>query len=518
MFSLLSRGYFPRELPPTFTTEYLAQVVTRNKSSIPNSFTSGKRIGMLCHHNIPRLGIKRRRFSIPNPVLHYNLCNDITTNWTQLRSIATQSQISRSIPKVGPPSGRAILPYYNFSELRAFRTNLRATARYILKTDIARFYPSIYSHSIPWALHGKSNAKSNRSPSGSLGNSIDRWVRNSQDAQTIGIPIGPDTSLVIAELILCMADQELSNRLPSTRIMRYSDDYEMGFKNYSDAEQALAILQDILKDYELELNSSKTKIIELPVAFESLWVSSLRDFPFRSTNDGQKTDIVRYFDLAISLAKANPDDHVLKYAVQRIHNIKIKHRNWALLQDYLFHCLMVETGTFLVVLSQLIDRHNQAYALDMNSLTEIINYHIIEKCPLGHGSEVAWSVWFAIYLNLTIDEKAAEALSRINDSIVAILALDANNRKLIPKGLDKSYWQEFLSKEGLYGPQWLLAYEANIHGWLKPKNGKDFIKSDSNFSFLRNNSVKFYDPNIAKSLRPTFVSASAGVAPLFSKV
>jgi len=27
--------------------------------------------------------------------------------------------------------------------------------KYLIKTDIKNFYPSIYTHSIPWALHDK---------------------------------------------------------------------------------------------------------------------------------------------------------------------------------------------------------------------------------------------------------------------------------------------------------------------------------------------------------------------------
>lgn len=67
------------------------------------------------------------------------------------------------------------------------RLVVRARAPLIVRTDINQFYGSIYTHSIPWALHGKATAKANRSPA-LLGNALDECVRNAQDGQTIGVP------------------------------------------------------------------------------------------------------------------------------------------------------------------------------------------------------------------------------------------------------------------------------------------------------------------------------------------
>jgi hypothetical protein len=98
--------------------------------------------------------------------------------------------------------------------------------RYILQTDINQFYRSIYTHTIPWALHSKPTAKVNRTLA-LLGNKIDYWVRMGQDQQTVGIPISPDTSLVLAELIMHRCDEELESKLPRVvRGHRFIDDYE----------------------------------------------------------------------------------------------------------------------------------------------------------------------------------------------------------------------------------------------------------------------------------------------------
>ena len=54
--------------------------------------------------------------------------------------------------------GRALQPALRLGELPKLRPRRWRGARYILKTDISQFYPSVYTHSIPWALHGKAIA------------------------------------------------------------------------------------------------------------------------------------------------------------------------------------------------------------------------------------------------------------------------------------------------------------------------------------------------------------------------
>ena len=61
-----------------------------------------------------------------------------------------------------------------------------------------------------------------------LGGLLDRNVRTGQDGQTKGLPIGPDTSLLLAETILCAIDSQLQSLYPQTRdfCIRFMDDLE----------------------------------------------------------------------------------------------------------------------------------------------------------------------------------------------------------------------------------------------------------------------------------------------------
>jgi hypothetical protein len=420
-YALLSRGYFPVELPPPFTTVSFANFVNSKKGKLPTQFTNHKRIGKLLRHSIPRVGISRRVVSVPNPVCFYDLCNTIEANWDVIRKQTSTSKFSKSYPKVGTAYGRAIVRYHMDGELTDFRIDLRSTSRYILVTDVSQFYPSIYTHSIPWAVHGKPFAKKNRSTA-HFGNLLDKCVSNGQDGQTTGIPIGPDTSLVLAELVLSSFDEMLSKRLPKQKMFRYVDDFEIGCKSHSEAEEILAIIQETLNEFELQINLLKTKILELPVELNSPWVTLLRHFTFRDSVGGEKSDLVSYFDTAMRLSTENPQDHVLKYAIKRLGSIEINPKNWRLVENFLLQSIMVEPGVFLAALSELINRHKAEYEINKTSLSEVINYQIAAKSPLGQVNEVAWALWAAIFWNIEIESDAAKALSNVKDSFIALLS------------------------------------------------------------------------------------------------
>ena len=113
--------------------------------------------------------------------------------------------------------------------------------------------------------------------------------------------------------------------------------------------------------------------------------------------------------------------------------------------------------------------------------------------PRGHGSEAAWALWTAICHDLRIEEQAAKRLAAMQDSVVALLALHANQQDLVVAPLDTSRWASLMNADELYAEHWLLAYEALAKGWLPSASGVDYVSSDVNFRFLKDRGVEFYD-------------------------
>lgn len=492
---LIARGYFPKELPPPFKTSSLADFVVANSVLQPPSKNNSK----LYTHSHVRYGSLRRKLSIPNPTFFVETAKVIENNWGGIELITQKSNFSKSKPTHTPypKRNRSISPLLDFPDLPRERAKNRAIGRYALQADISQFYQSIYTHSIPWAVHGKEIAKSRKNDFSLLGNQLDKLIRNSQDGQTMGIPISPDTSLVIAELILCTLDLELERRISNSCLhpykgFRYSDDYEFVFLTRSEAETALSHLQQILSDFELTLNPDKTRIVELPCSLDSTWVLELSDYKFSNSKLAQMQDIIRYFDRAFQISKEIPQEPVLKYAIARIENLHDLHQdNWSLLESLLLQSVTIESSTLRDALSIFQNNQIKNYPIDLDSLEKNLNLQILQHAPLGHSSEVAWTIWSIMVFKLFIYEEASQAISSMEDSIVAILALDAQQRGRISERLITEKWKQFLIEDELYGNQWLFSYEANQQGFLSA--GYDHVSRDPWFSQLKQGKVTFYD-------------------------
>jgi reverse transcriptase-like protein len=87
------------------------------------------------------------------------------------------------------------------------------------------------------------------------GNLIDTCVRNTQDQQTLGIPVGPRSSHLIAETVGAALDRELQDELGPLSGTRYVDDFHLYFRSRSETENALAMIERVAKSFELEVNA-----------------------------------------------------------------------------------------------------------------------------------------------------------------------------------------------------------------------------------------------------------------------
>ena len=500
---IIARGYLPKELPPAFTSAICGSVLANNSLVLPNQFIHGRQSSKCTAHNLLTRGSLRRRLGIPNPIHFFRLAHFIVDEWTQLTNIAAKSHMSLSNPvwQEGPRAiGRTAEEVFKDRDIR--RARIRSKSRYLLRADINQFYHSMYTHSISWAVHDKVTAKAKRKPSELLGNVLDGLVRDCQDGQSTGMPIGPDTSLLIAEIILTANDLELFSR-GIKNAFRIIDDYEFGCESLSEAEQTREALQELLYNYQLVLNSEKTHIVELPVVIEALPISQLRAYQFNSRNPineiKQHNEIMHYFDQAFAFSREYPDDAILKYAIAKLSRLSllVLQANWPFYQNLLLQCAIVEPSTMDIVLGELIRYRDSGYSLDLDHIRDVFNKIIGRHAPLGHGSEVAWALWGSIVLDVSISDDNANKSVSMNDSIVAILMLDARKKGLISSNIDFKRFQSYMTTDELYGDQWLVVYEANVKGWLPSLDKIDHVDQDKCFAFLKKEGVYFYDDSVS---------------------
>lgn len=484
---LIRKGYFSDDLVPAFNTQSFANIIG---NITVNDFS--KRSSKYCSHTIPKVKHQRRVRGIPNPLHQLRLSNTIVSNWNNLYSAATTSSITLSKPILG--GSRALSKENSFRELRESCAYVSTDSRYLLRTDISRFYPTIYTHSIPWALHGKETAKRLRRPNQLLGNQIDFDVRNTQDGQTIGIPQGPDTSFLIGEVIGNKLDElMMGGDTTSVRGYRYVDDYYLYFKTYHEAEFALSRFHSILKEYELEVNPNKTEIVQLPEMLESLWVSDLRLYQFRNSVQAQRSDLISYFSKAYDYSKKFPDESVLKYAVKAIQQLTVYPDNWNLYESLILRSIIAEPSILPKATEILFTYHRLGYPMNYNKIQDTITEVIVHHCQFNHAHEISWALWLSRTLGLDVSEVAAQRISLLDSCLISLITLDLRDQGYIPNGLDVSKWGELMRTDNLYQEYWLLAYEALVKGWLRPVSGRDYVANDDFFSVLQANNVQFYD-------------------------
>ncbi len=408
-------------------------------------------------------------------------------------TVYAKSTICESTPTRYAKRARALSPKHERGDLALTQAKTRAGCRSILIADVSEFYPSVYTHSIPWALHTKSIAKLNRTAA-LFGNQIDKLIRDSQDQQTMGIPIGPDTSFIIAEAILAAADEEFAKRFQHRlQGLRWIDEYQLAFTERSQAEDAFALLQQVLLESELRLNPRKTSISDLPAEFEPEWILELRAFRFRNSIRGQANDLVRYFDYVTRYLEAHPNEHIAKYAIARLRTFAVLPQNQELFESLLCQAAAFEPAAIREVLQALYyAQANRGIVINPALLESTLNTILEQTAPLGQDYEVSWCLWAALSWSIRLSAKAAAAVSLLDNSVVAILALDSQQQGLVPTGLQTSKWQAHMTKDGLYDEQWLLAYEANVKGWLPSVGGVDHVGADPGFGFLKSWGVEFY--------------------------
>lgn len=214
-----------------------------------------------------------RPFQLIHPVLYISLVNQITkyNYWKDIKkrfgTIRGKSVVEcMSLPIVSKTNksdkAEQISNWWEQIEQKSLELSLDFS--YIYHTDISDCYGSIYTHSVPWAIHSKKVAKKTKKGKKLIGNIIDRHLQAMSYGQTNGIPQGSVLMDFVAEMVLNYADLELSKKIvckfekDSFKILRYRDDYKIFVNNPTIADEIIKNLTEVLMDLGLKLHSQKT--------------------------------------------------------------------------------------------------------------------------------------------------------------------------------------------------------------------------------------------------------------------
>lgn len=546
---LIERGYFPKELPPPFDTSDLSAdvantlatwitefenntqvnspsfVLTKTATETDQDFKNRKKAhrgqfiakynaSKATIYSISKGKLSRRFLQIPNPK-HFSILSDkIVSRWADYEAIFNLSKYSQSYPIPETASDKRSVSTYSKS-VAEFRNSLLKTSIDKLievRVDISKFYPTIYTHSVAWALLGKDKAKQYFKQKDNLdtliasgdtnaelykyAESVDMAIRACQERQSIGIPIGPDTSHIIAEIVACRIDEILKARFSSIglKACRYYDDYYLYVSSKDEADKVLKGLQLILSEFQLEINEAKVKIREFPFAFEDEFTTSLHSFDFKKTN--QTNSIKHYFSMLWAFAERNPKktDWIFKYALRifEFSTIVIQKNSWKVFEDLLIKTALVEPA-ILDILTRVFITYNSYLDTDSKEkLKRLVNLVIKEHCAVRHNFEMAWALWIAKTFEIDIEEQSAIDIIATKDSISILILLDLINNSTLVKGSPNvADIEAELKDDILMSENWLLAYEGVKKGWLIPSE-TNLLENNLFFKILKDKNVEFY--------------------------
>jgi len=531
--ALLSKGYFPKELPPVFTTtdfgEHSSQIlgewesgnVFKTKEAKDFAKVGGKKFqAKLGFSKIPNAEpetiskpkklYERRNIHITHPVPQALLVREIAQNWRTIQKWLSRQTFSEDEIVVSGAYERAIKGI-NFPLHRAKTGFIEATADWLVKTDITRFYPSLYTHSIPWAAYGKEQVKGSlKTYDGSLADRLDVLVRSCNRNQTVGIPIGPGTSRILAEIVSSRIDHDFSVHFlkalkdrkginPKT-VDRLQDDWTVGTSSLEQAENILSMITKCYREYGLEINGAKTSVTHLLKSEGLNWKSEIASFLSHRRGALHGGRLVEFLTLCLRLQLDAPSDPVLNYALAIIEGHKFRTEDLEAVETFLLKAAAIAPISLDRICRIILNIEYETGKLSKRRLVgrfiELAERHIEN----GSLYEVIWLLFAIRGLKQPfLSKRIIEVSETAQSSALRLLLLDMYQLGLCIKPPPKSTWEKEISADRCLSDwTWLYAYEAVRKGWLSAPPA--FLNSH----FLRpmhSRDVVFYDPkrNVARS-------------------
>lgn len=289
-----------------------------------------------------------RPFELIHPAIYVSLVNLICepVNWANIQKRFSQFEGGAveccSIPVIPiadeKDAAAQIKSWWVNVEQRSLIYSLEFS--HVLQTDVVDCYGSLYTHSIPWAIHGVDESKKEKGRNSLFGNKIDAYIQAGRYGQTNGISQGSVLMDFIAELVLGFVDEQINlelGRSTDFRILRYRDDYRIFANNDDRAEQVLKVVSQKLMLVGMKLGVSKTvlsrNVVEGSIKQDKLAGIDLQDlgdanaktmqkqllrlhsFGQRFPNSGALRRLVSEFHSKISSQTETPDDLEVQIAI-----------------------------------------------------------------------------------------------------------------------------------------------------------------------------------------------------------
>lgn len=485
---LIGFGLFAEKIPGFLTSETFLTFSRSLTLPIRLKAKDYIRYSSMRNINIPR------PLAIPEPFAYVNLCSSIASNWPSLQKHFSDKtkidpyKVSRiHLRKMDGKSNLFEMNYKNFMKDGEPEQDIIIKSKYLALADISNCFPSIYSHSIPWALIGKKTSKNSRDKNDWF-NQLDFHIRNVKYGETNGVLIGPHASNLIAEIILTSVDHELVKQ--GFNFIRNIDDYSCYVSSFEDAEKFFISLSDELKKYELVLNSKKSQIIPLPQASVKNWVTKLNHFNFTNTyvRNGlvgiRVKELKAFIDFAVELMlEEKSDASVLNYAIKIVSNKYLGANSKNYFEKQVHHLVLLYPYLIFLLEKDFFEAHKIDKKIIENIANDIYVYGKRKKLYEACSYAVYWAMKYDFKLNLTTLK--ADSIASLDCVFLLISFLydrrhNRNNYLKEYKDIAKNLKRTDFDRYWIYIYETLPWTELSDNYRVMKKNNLSFVKNQFN--------------------------------------
>ena len=476
---LLGHGMFAENLPPIFTSKAFFDYC-----QFVNPEFSDKARQYVYYENIRNMN-SPRPLGIPTPMSYQQLCSCLRDNWVELQRYFEQTtdnqthKVSRiHIRKLFDKNYLFEMNYSNWRIDPCPNEDLLIDKYYMVTADISKCFPSIYTHSVPWALVGKNEAKNSKRKG--WFNKIGHFLQNIKHGETHGLIIGPHALNLISEIVLCKIDEKLV--VKRWAYIRNIDDYTCYVKSEQEARAFLADLQTELREFDLSLNHKKTIIKELPLAAIENWVRKINSINIVTIYGKVDYNSCRaYLDYAIEIAKKQGDDlAVLKYAIKKISGLELTDNAKMYMQKTIFHLCLIYPY-LISLLETYVFTPCETATQDIQQISNKL-YDMGINCRIFEAS--SYALYFSVKYAFLLADVDVTSIINSKDCVFQLLGykyFSLHNNKSAIKEL-KNHANKLLKNEDDLNRNWLFVYEVLPQSSLK-EDWKPLKKA--NISFIR---------------------------------
>ena len=462
---LLAHGLFAEKLPPVFSALSFFEYCQTNSPDYSAEWHDYVSYSSMRNINVPR------QIGIPNPMKYQRLCAFLREHWCEIKTHFHEQtendtyRISRiHLRKMKEKNTLFEMNYKDWRVDGNPETELlikdSGTSRYLVQADISTCFPSIYTHSLPWALVGKDVSKNNKSDTSLWYNRLDRLCQEMKDGETHGLLIGPHTSNLLSEIILTAVDRKLQYK-GNYKYYRNIDDYDCYVNSYEEAQMFLSDLEETLKEFDLSLNHKKTKILVLPVADTDNWIHRLNSVLLvASFGKTSYKEVTAYLDIALKLMEENDNAAVLKYAIKTLSGQKLTESAKKTAGKRIMHLAILYP-----YLLQLMEEYVfSAFDVDNNEIKVFADAMCKEAVKVNNYESICYAIYFALKYDFVLDKLDIQWVINRSDCVLLIMTwlyyLKLNHGKKKASDLKGLKAEAMRLRDSDMDRYWLFCYEV----------------------------------------------------------